>query len=99
MVVLVAGCAAQGAGDSPRAQAETALAIAQEKYAESAQAGFAWRNAKLALEAAASALALEDYAGAQNQAELAIALAEASLAQAALEAEAWSQRAPFGSGS
>ena len=99
VVVVLMGCAEQGADDSPRELAEAALATAQEKYAASAEAGFAWRNARLALEAAESALALEDYAGAQSQAELATTLAEASLAQAAREAEAWSQRAPFGSGS
>ena len=96
-VLLAVACGAQPA--SPETGAAAAVDEARAKYEESVAAGFAWRPARVALEAAEAALAAGDVDDALVQAQQARALAEASLAQAAREARLWSSRPPFGGAS
>ncbi len=71
------------------------MALAEAKYEEAIDAGFAWRANRLALEAARKALASGDEQTAEATIEEAIKLADASLAQAAREAKEWDTRFPF----
>ena len=64
-------------------------------YAQSQEAGFAWRANLLALEEARALLAEGDTTAAAERIEAALQLAEASLARAEREARDWRTRPPF----
>ena len=70
------------------------LALAESKYQQAQDAGFAWRANRLALEKARVAVSNNDEE-ASALIEEAIKLADASLSQAAREAEEWNTRFPF----
>ncbi len=71
------------------------MALAESKYQEAVDAGFAWRANRLALEAARVSMDTGNEQAAAAMIEEAIKLADASLAQAAREAEEWDTRFPF----
>ncbi|MGI9327948.1 MAG: hypothetical protein ACR2PZ_22200 [Pseudomonadales bacterium] len=99
-MLSVAACAEQtesAAASDPQAQAQAALAVAQERYALSVDRGFAWRDALKQLEAAQNAFDAGDNGAALTAAQKAAELAALSLEQADAEAQAWQTRAPFGS--
>jgi hypothetical protein len=75
--------------------AEALLSVAEQKYQQSKDLGFAWRSTRQAIAKGQSALATGDFESALSQAQSAIALAEASIAQAQREAVDWQRRAPF----
>lgn len=70
------------------------MELAEAKYRQAQEAGFAWRANRLTLEKARMALSNGDE-NASVLVEEAIKLADASLSQAAREAEEWNTRFPF----
>lgn len=86
-------CAHAWAGDA--SATSKLIDNAAAKYQKSETLGFAWRNAKLALEEARSAYDSKDYDQAQSSAEQSIRLSDAAIAQAEREADAWQTRPPF----
>ena len=91
---LMIACTDQQAGKDPTLIAKEAIDQAQVKHLESQQAGYAWAQTTVALDAAAEALEADDLPGALSEASRAAALAEASLAQAKAEQTAWLERFP-----
>ncbi len=78
----------------PATLAENALAQAWDNYNASEQAGFAWVNAKVALNTATWALSEGDFETAIAEANQANSLAESSLAQAAAAQNDWRKHFP-----
>lgn len=100
--LFLSGCSEQSSeqstesspGKDPALLARQAIDHAQEKYGESAQAGYAWAKSRTALNAATQALEAGDMETAIAEAQQATALAEASLIQAKAEQSAWLERFP-----
>ena len=100
--ILISGCGGPDAETSvdtsvrePAARAQAAIEQAQARYQASWDAGHAWRQPRVLIDSAETALDAGDYEAAVQLAERATATAEMSLVQAEAERTAWRHRAPF----
>jgi len=93
-MILSNACAHVDESNAEKLSAQRAIESAASAYAESQEAGHAWRAARLYLEAARGALERGEYALAVAEADRSLQVAQASLTQARVETEVWEANFP-----